>query len=153
MTMSTATTPTLPATVPPRRADWPERLAAVIEAARHEPYCLGSHDCVRLAFQCIEAMTGADLWPIVRGYTTKAQAVRTMARLSGGSADLGDALTAVLGRQPQPVSMAQRGDVLLYQDEEGQHLGVCVGFNMVLLAERGLVFVPVSKALAAWRVG
>lgn len=141
---------TQPAPAMTRRADWPERLAAVIEAARHEPYCLGQHDCVRLTMRCIEAMTGVDLWPRVAGYKTKAQAMRIIASMGSS---LGEAFTALLGRQPQPVALTQRGDVLLYQDEEGHHLGICVGSTMALMAERGLVFLPLSCALASWRVG
>lgn len=133
-----------------RHADWPERLAAAIESARHEPYVLGQHDCLRLTCRCIEVMTGINFWPVFAGYKTKAQALRIIAKIAPS---LGDAVTAVLGVQPQPVRLSQRGDVLLYQDEEGHHLGVCCGANMVLLAKQGLVFLPLSKALSSWRVG
>jgi len=133
-----------------RRADWPERLAAVLEAARNEPYRLGEHDCVRLTCRCIEVMTGVDRWPRFAGYKTKAQALRLIAKMAPS---LGEAVSYVLGRQPQPVAMAQRGDVLLYQDEEGHHLGICAGSTMVLMAPQGLVFLPLAQALTSWRVG
>lgn len=133
-----------------RHPDWPERLAEVIESARHQPYVLGQHDCVRLACRCIEVMTGVNFWPVFAGYKTKVQALRVIARIAPS---LEGAVTCVLGIQPQPVALSRRGDVLLYQDEEGHHLGVCAGANMVLLAEQGLIFLPLSKALASWRIG
>ncbi len=133
-----------------RRQDWPERLAAVLEAARHQPYALGTHDCLRVTCQCIEAMTGVDLWPRFVGYTTRRQALKTIAAIAPS---LGEAVSLVLGRQPQPLALSQRGDVLLYADARGEHLGICTGASMALLADEGLTFVPASLALASWRVG
>lgn len=132
-----------------RRAHWPEQLAATIEAARHQPYVLGQHDCLRFTCACIQAMTGADLWPRFAGYSTHRQALKTIAAIAPS---LGEAVTVVLGRPHQPVPMAQRGDVLLYADAQGQHLGICTGATMALLTDTGLAFVPIDQALASWRV-
>lgn len=132
-----------------RRADWPERLAAVLEAARHQPYELGQHDCLRVTCQAIEAMTGADLWPRFAGYTTHREALRTILQIAP---TLGEAVSLVLGREPQALPLTQRGDVVLYRDEGGEHLGVCNGATVALLAEAGLTFVPLSAAVQSWRV-
>lgn len=147
MTAPQATTPTLA-----RRQDWPERLAEQIAAAQARPYELGRHDCLRFACACIEAMTGVDYWPRFSGYKTKLQALRTIAQIAP---TLGEAVTAVLAVPPERPAMARRGDVLLYQDEQGEHLAVCAGATCAVLAPDGLRHVRLDHAglKYCWRVG
>ena len=135
-----------------RLPDWPERLAAVVAAAQHQPYQLGQHDCLRFTCQCVDAVAGVDLWQRFAGYTTKLQALRTIAAIAPG---LGQAVSAVLGSQPVPALLARRGDVLLYVDAGGEHLGVCVGSTAAVLGPQGLAHLPLDHAgfLHAWRVG
>lgn len=133
-----------------RCQDWPERLAATVALARHKPYQLGTHDCLRFTCQCIETITGVDFWPRFQGYTTRLQALRVIASIAPS---LGEAVTAVLGISPQPVAYARRGDVVLYRDAGGEHLGVCVGVQIAVLHEAGLVLMPLRLAEGCWRVG
>ena len=135
-----------------RREDWPERLAGQVASAQAVPYQLGTHDCWRMVCACIDAMTGVDLWPRFAGYTSKAQALRTIARIAP---TLRQAVTVVLGVPPQPPSLARRGDVLLYQDAEGEHLGMCLGSVGVVLGPTGLVYQRLDHAgfRCGWRVG
>lgn len=135
-----------------RRQDWPERLAEQVAAAQERAYELGAHDCWRFTCACIEAMTGVDFWPRFAGYRTKAQALRTIARIAPS---LGQAVTVVLGADEQAPAMARRGDVLLYRDDEGEHLGVCVGAAVAVLGPQGLEFVRLGHQglRASWRVG
>lgn len=136
-----------------RRHDWPERLVAVIEAARCEPYVLGTHDCLRLACHAVEAMTGVDFWPRFAGYKTKRQALVTIAKIAP---TLGEAVTATLGVSPSPTLSAWRGDLMLYRDEQGDdHLGICMGRQVVLLAPEGTLMMAIDHPglLASWRIG
>lgn len=135
-----------------RRHDWPERLAAVVAAAQQQPYKLGQHDCLRFTCQCIAAMTGVDFWPRFAGYSTRLQALRTIAAIAPS---LGQAVGLVLGVLPVAPLLARRGDVLLYTDEGGEHLGVCVGATAAVLGPQGLAHVPLSHAgfVQAWRAG
>lgn len=136
-----------------RLQGWEARLATVLEAARHQPYALGEHDCLRLACQSVEALTGVDHWPRFAGYTTQREALRTIARIA---ATLGEAVTAVLRVEPSRIRMAQRGDIALYRDVTGQdHLGVVVGSNVAVLREDGIQMLPLldNGLLCAWRVG
>ena len=135
-----------------RLHDWPERLAAVAAAAQHQPYQLGQHDCLRFTCQCVDAVAGVDLWPRFAGYTGKLQALRTIAAIAPS---LGAAVSLVLGVQGAAPLLARRGDVLLYTDVGGEHLGVCVGAVAVVLGPQGLAHVPLNDAgfLQAWRVG
>ena len=147
--MQTMQAPALPMVRP---HDWPERLAAVVAAAQHQPYQLGQHDCLRFTCQCVEAVASVDLWPRFAGYTSKLQALRTIAAIAPS---LAQAVSAVLGVVRVAPLLARRGDVLLYTDAGGEHLGVCVGSTAAVLGPKGLAHVPLGHAgfLQAWRVG
>ena len=136
-----------------RRNDWPERLTAVIEAARQQPYVLGRHDCLRVACAAVDALTEVDHWPKFKGYKTKRQALARIARIAPS---LGEAVTATLAVSPAPTFSALRGDLLLYRDESGEdHLGVCVGRYVVLTAPEGSLLLGLDhpSLLCSWRIG
>lgn len=140
-------------TVMARTQGWESRLMAVVEAARVEPYVLGVHDCFRFACRAVEALTGADLWSEWAGrYRTRRQALRRIHEYAG--AGFTEAGSKLFGGSPVPCAQARRGDVLEYRDDRGeQHLGVCVGADVAVLAEQGLAFVRLSRCRHAWRVG
>jgi hypothetical protein len=54
-----------------------------------------------------------------------------------------------------PPLQARRGDVLVYEDAGGQHLGVCTGAFVALLHRHGLVMLPINAKgmLCSVRVG
>jgi cell wall-associated NlpC family hydrolase len=118
-----------------RRQDWPERLAEQIAAAQRQPYVIGVHDCARFSCQCIEAMTGIDLWPQLAGYKTERGAIKAMAK---HGATLQAAATKLVGAQPTSPLSAKRGDLLIYTDNGGDHLGVCTGSHAAVLGPDGL---------------
>lgn len=136
-----------------RRADWPERLADVIAAAESRPYMLGQWDCLRFACACIEAMTGTDFWPRFAGsYSNKREALKTIILVAR---DLPAAITRTLAVSPAPTFYAQRGDLVLYRDDAGEHIGVCLGGSVAVLGPSGLE----TRGLMApglgpsWRIG
>lgn len=136
-----------------RRNDWPERLVAVMDSARHRPYVLGSHDCVRLACSAVEAQTGIDFWPRFAGYATKRQALVTIARIAPS---LGEAVTVTLGVVPLAVLSARRGDIVLFCDDLGEdHLGVCMGRRVIVTAPEGTLSMELDHPglISCWRVG
>ncbi|MEY2653657.1 MAG: hypothetical protein RLZZ524_685 [Pseudomonadota bacterium] len=135
-----------------RHPFWPEALAAEIAAANKAPYVLGQHDCLRFTCRCIEVMTGVDFWPRFEGYKTRRQAYITIKAIAP---TLGEAVSIVLGSAPIRVPQAQRGDVLLFADAAGEHLGICTGSHGAVLGEAGLVFVRLDDAglQQAWRIG
>jgi len=136
-----------------RRTDWPERLVAVMEAARNKPYVLGTHDCLRLACSAVEALSGVDFWPRFAGYKTKRQALVTIAKIAPS---LGEAVTATLGVEPSPVLSAWRGDIMLFRDEAGEdHLGVCMGRLVLVTAPEGTLSIALDHPglMHSWRIG
>lgn len=135
-----------------RREDWPDRLAAIVEQARDVPFLWGSHDCVHWAISVAEELTGAPFGPALPEYGSATGAMRVLRGM--GFDGLLEAVTHHLGPQ-MPVPMAQRGDLLLIPtDVEGWPfaLGVCLGSFAATPGENGLTFVPIGRAVAAWRV-
>lgn len=129
-----------------RVEDWPERLAAEIDAATAIPFKWGDHDCLTWTFAVRAELTGVDdthLWRGRYGTEEEAQALMKAERMTLyriGRKLLGKPLTAPL--------MAQRGDIVL-----GEAFGVCTGELYVWPAKDvGMMAQPVSVAKWAWRV-
>lgn len=135
-----------------RLAGWELRLDAAIDAYRARPYRLGTSDCLRLACDAIEAVTGQAHWHLFAGrYDDKATALRLI-RTWGRT--WSEAFGAFFGVEPLPPLLARRGDIVTYIDRE-PHLGVCVGAEVALYGPEGLVFVPLADpgVHETWRIG
>lgn len=130
-----------------RRDDWPERLAAHLEAARGRPFAWGAHDCCAWAADWIVAATGEDVFAPWRGYTDAREAMRRL-ESAGGVAGL---WTQLLG-QPIAPAFAQRGDVVLVEVDGRETAAVCVGEEIAAPGETDLVRVPARMGRCAWRV-
>ena len=57
-----------------RLEDWPERLAAFVEARRAMPFRWGQNDCALFAADAVAAVTGVDLAERWRGLWARMQA-------------------------------------------------------------------------------
>lgn len=133
-----------------RREGWETRLAAVIADAQDQPYVLGTHDCLRVALRTVEALTGVDRWAEFAGYTTKREALATIARFGS---NFEAAISWFFGAEPVDVRMARRGDICLVETTDGEkHLGVCLGRDTALLAPDGLIYLATLHCKCAWRV-
>ena len=144
--LSTDTLATLP-----RLPGWERRVDAVLEAARHQPYVLGAHDCFRLACRVVDALVGLDHWPEFEGYTTRRQA---LARLAQHGSSFEAAGNAFFGAPHVDVRLARRADICCVQTFDGEkHLGVCLGAQVALLAPQGWIVANTLACLCAWRVG
>lgn len=133
-----------------RREDWPLQLNACIEAGRARRFERGVWDCVLFAADCVRAMTGEDPAAWARDlYTTKLQALRILHERGG----MAGVVTGALGAPLMKPSMAQRGDVVLFDWNDGEGLGVVVGGTAAVpAAEGGLHFAPMKFWKRAWRV-
>ena len=134
----------------PRLPDWPERLAALVEARRNTPFAWGSHDCGLFAADAVLACTGVDPAAALRG---------TYADEAGATAALGpvEGLDGVVRRMEDargtalcPPALAQRGDTALVQIGNTLAMGVVLGDLVAAPGVDGLVFVPLSAARRVW---
>lgn len=135
-----------------RLDNWPEALAEQVALAASCAYVLGEHDCLRFSCACIEAVTGENFWPQFAGYKNKVGAYRTIQSIAP---TLKEAVSKVLGTEPQGVLFARRGDLMLFMDASGEHLGVCIGTRVAVLAPEKLHYLPLdhSGLLCSWRIG
>jgi hypothetical protein len=141
-----------------REDGWESRLALVVAAATDAPYELGRHDCFRFACACAEALTGVDLSVGFTGkYKSRLGALRLARKFAGMNAPafmgLRTAITKLLGVADQPPRMARRGDWLLFNDGSEDHIGICVGGEIAVLAEVGLNRVRFDDCICCWAVG
>ena len=134
-----------------RTPNWPEKLAALIQAVASSPFKWGTHDCCQFARRSVRELTGRD--PArglgLRNYKTARGALNNLRRLGGL-----EALAEKAGLPSIPVLRAQRGDVALARvgPRNDNALGIVVGAKAAFVGAHGLVFVPLGECLRAWRV-
>lgn len=128
-----------------RREDWPERLAAFLDARRYTPFDWALNNCASFTADAVEAMTGDR--PLIPEYASERAAARLLA--TRGLRDrVNDAMAPEIG-----AAFARRGDVVMFRnDDDRETLGVCEGAYIAAPGADGLVLLPMSRAVAAWRV-
>jgi len=131
-----------------RLQDWQNRFAALVHQRQLTPFAWGAHDCVLWAADCVQALTGVDHAQAWRGsYSTALQAARVLSPMGG----LVGVATAALGAHVSPL-MAAVGDVVLVDNADREMLGVCIGTGVLAPGESGLVCVPMTAAIAVWKL-
>ncbi len=133
-----------------RRQDWPLQLNACIEAARGRAFERGRWDCMLFAADCVLAMTGEDPAAWARDlYGTKLEALRIL-RERGG---IENVIAEAGGVPLASPKLAQRGDIVLFNWNDGEGLGVVLGDKAAVpAAEGGLHYAPMKLWLRAWGV-
>lgn len=135
--------------LPPRRADWRDRLIRFLALAAAKPFAPGRHDCALFAAGAVTAMTGADPARGWRGYRSLAAGRRKLE--AAGYADQ-VALAAAICPEIAP-AFAGVGDLaVLPADEVGAALGVVQGPGIYCLRPSGLAVVSRLHAQRAFRV-
>jgi hypothetical protein len=127
----------------PRSQDWPEQLAAFIEARRATPFAWGQQDCCLFAADALLAMGTEDLAAPWRGTYRSARGAKRALQAAGGMEQL---VSDALQSQPRAALLAQRGDVVLMDMPAGPTLGVCLGAHVAAPGADGLVFEPLASA-------
>ena len=145
----------------PRLPDWPERLAAFIEARRHAPFAWGANDCVTFVFDAVHAMTGHDALAPLRGrWATEEQARAVLLQQAG----LVQGVSALLGQPLRSRLLAPRGAVVLAQMQQQPPLHESPPPALPLMGllvtaeswcapgDAGLEFRPAAEVRLAWPV-
>lgn len=129
-----------------RRDDWPERLAAFVDARRRAAFRWGVNDCAMFAADWVLEATGVDHAGRLRWYTSEEEA-QAIIDGAGGMREL-----VSLPERATP-RLAQRGDVVLAEHEGQQLFGVVIGGGRyVAPGLRGLEPRPMSEVLVAFEV-
>ena len=139
-----------------RLQDWPERLASYLAEVELRPFQWGTHDCALHVCNAVEAMTGTDMAHDFRGkYSNVGGAERAMRKFAGGGLE---ALACKMAQQHELDEVwplrAGRGDVALFDTEQGATLGIVStnGMTVVAIALTGAVAVPLTACRRAWRI-
>lgn len=128
------------------------RLDAFLAERMRRPFVWLENDCITFASDWVLAKTGRDPMADMRGRSFK-DSLRQLQREGGFAA----AADARLGNRINPLS-AQDGDVMLLcagrrqRASSGYTFGICAGPYIVAPGLRGLKFVPITLAEAAWHV-
>jgi hypothetical protein len=139
--------------------DWDRRLDAHLKAALGRPFSWGEHDCALFAANAVRDMTGIDGAAPFRGrYRTARGATLALRRFAGGGlAEAAAAICATHGWPAVPVTLAQRGDLVLLDTAEGPALGLVdlTGRQAVKAGQDGLQALPLDapSVLKAWSIG
>jgi hypothetical protein len=146
-----------------RIAGWEHALANYVEAARHVPFAWGRHDCLLFATGAMKLLTGIDPVDWLPEYSNPGEAYVLLRRYAGGDVDA--AITKYLGPPLASPLMARRGDIAcvlpLTRNDFGEDatpvirqktLGVVTGPHVAVAGVNALTFIPVTQAIAAWRV-
>ena len=145
-----------------RHPDWPKRLSAYFRAQAEVPFAWGSNDCALFTCGGVQASTGTDLAAGFRSqYTTALSAARAMREFTGdpGATPLVEALAVKVAAQFNltelaTVKLAQRGDVVLFDTDDGPALGIVAldGVTFRSVGPKGMVKGFVLLARRAWRI-
>lgn len=130
----------------PRFPDWPARLQALITERLHMPFTWGRQDCCLFVCDAVLALTGHDPAAGLRGYKTERGAARVL-KQHGGVHQLAQTRLGVA----IPLSLAQVGDVGLVQQGGRDSLALWAGAAWLAPGPQGLVSLPFTAAVAAWR--
>lgn len=132
-----------------RSKDWPEQLAAFLDARIDTPFFWGKNDCCLFAADAVIAITGTDIAADVRGVYASAKSAKATTKVFGGLAQLA---ADRLGPEIRPM-FAKRGDILLVKGADGREfLAVCVGDAYAGPGPIGTVYGPMTDVLNAWSV-
>lgn len=129
-----------------RRDDWLDRMWKAIEAAEHRPFFFGA--CTQLAAECIDAMTGSEWVPAIRGLYASERGARALIKRAGGLAPL---VCERLGPSAPPLT-ARRGDIVLLEFPNGPAVGISVGERIACAGEAGVLYLPPHATLSVWRI-
>lgn len=140
-----------------RYSDWPSRLQAHLDSCRDTRFRYGQHDCCLFSCDCILAITGTDIAAWFRGrYSDRKGALAAIKQRTGhtGVKAIAGYTAAEYGMESIPVSMAQRGDMVLVGFGRKASLGIVslTGLDVMSLTGKQIVRVALSHATAAWRV-
>lgn len=137
-----------------RLENWPSILAKEIDSAKDSPFVWGVEDCLKFPLNvagkfldyCPKAKIGEEKFP----YATEEESVEVLKANFGGTMD--GVFDRVFARIPPKT--AGRGDIIIV-DFKGAEICAIIDTSGRMAAGKamtGVLFVPVSKAIKAWKV-
>jgi hypothetical protein len=131
-----------------RRYDWTSKLYEQIEAHASRAFCWGANDCCLFAARVVDAMCDSTHEATLSAkYNDEQTAIDYIGR-SGGIASAVDTFIGEHKVKGRPI----RGDVVLFDNENGETLGICLGQKIVAMGHNGVVYVRSPKVICYWSI-
>ncbi len=130
-----------------RHPQWTTRLPETLKNTINRPFVWGEHDCCLFASDCVIAVCNFDPCERIRGrYKTKTGAFRVLQKEFG-------TLDGAVSRffDEIPTNEAGRGDIVMFEGDEGETLGVLWAGKLWAVSTDGVRAVS-NKPKKAWRV-
>lgn len=128
-----------------RLSTWETQLIEYIASKRHQPFEYGSNDCAHFVAGAVQAMTGEDPMPEMRGqYDSALGSLRVLKEI--GEGDLESTMDAKFN--VIEIGLAQRGDIAFFDGS----IGVIMGAFAWFVSDDGLERVTRSMWDKAWSV-
>lgn len=125
-------------------------LSAFLQKRADVPFKWGENDCCLFAADAVQAQIGRDLAIAWRGKYDDELSAEVLILAFGGVAKIA---TEALGIALPFVTIAQRGDVVLFESGKGAALGICVGDKFAAIRlQGGIGYFSMRHAVTAWRV-
>ncbi|MET4696087.1 DUF6950 family protein [Endozoicomonas lisbonensis] len=132
-----------------KKQNWVIELARFIESRRNVPFAWHENDCCTFVADAILLITGIDAAAPYRGhYTTATGAYRALRKYGDGT--IAGAWSACF--EEIPVSDLGRGDVALVNVNGLPASALLMGNKLWAVSKTGLITLPVTEAIKAWRV-
>lgn len=136
----------------PRFADWPERLAAIVESRRTAPFYWGGNDCAGFAADVTVAITGADPAAWIRGHYADKEMLEAILTARGGFEEAVAQTLADFGAPECPSAYAMRGDWALVDAGNQLFVGVVLDDRVAITGLDGLRLLPRRVVKRAWAI-
>lgn len=124
--------------------DFRERLAVLISARRFDAFRWGDRDCVALANDWVRIASKREIF--TAKHATAAEAAREISKWGG----LEKAVDAHIGTGISDWRKVKHGDVVLFDSDRGEALGVCIGAEFVAQGKDGLIAYPIMAVKRCW---
>ncbi|CCN69793.1 DUF6950 family protein [Vibrio nigripulchritudo] len=128
-----------------------DQLNAFLQEQSQRCFVWGTSDCALLAADWVNTRTGHDPAKAFRGHY-HSQKSSLEALKQQGQKNLIDAVESAMGEPLSGPMLAQRGDIVVVETENGPACGIMSAQGVVVQGQSKLVMVSISKALKAWRV-
>jgi hypothetical protein len=130
---------------------WEGRLITYLNTVRSRPYKSSELDSAMFPAGAVFEMTGVDHAAAFRGKYKTIRAGKAMLKRQG-VADYVELAAKLFDEHPSPL-MAQRGDLVAVPHDDGViSLGIVQGERVYMMGLNGLVMVPVTQAVRAFKV-
>lgn len=128
---------------------WENRLIEYIATIRARDYAPSELDSGMFPAGAVAAMTGVDHVASWRGKYKTAARGKAMLRRKG-YADYVEFVASLFEEHPSPL-MAQRGDLVVIEQDGVSVLGIAQGEHIYVMTLKGLGLVPLTRAKRAFR--